>query len=50
MMGDVPTETENIFKATEKWLHGNKNLGEILISTTYLIKYDVKVGKLVFVQ
>ena len=36
-------------KASEKWLQGNKNLREMLISITYVIKYDAKVGKLVFV-
>ena len=34
-------------KVSEKWLHGHKNSREMLIS--YVIKYDWKVGKLVFV-
>ena len=53
MMGVVPTLWRVILfgwnKATEKSLYGNKNSREMLISTTYVIKYDVKFGWLAFV-
>ena len=53
MMDAVPTLWRVILfgwnKATEKWLHENKNSWEMSISTTYVIKHDVKVGELIFV-